>query len=120
MQRQATSNRISTAEVINSVYLLIRHQLELKRDQVYDEIRSYTPPIPACDVQFNTLLETRSSVARELSRLNSLEKQSLRWHEQMPLLTEFITTSTCLTDDLKQTLCTDLQQIQVNGELEAA
>ncbi len=35
-----------------------------------EEIRRYPPPIPACDAQFNRLLELRRSLPRELARLD--------------------------------------------------
>jgi hypothetical protein len=44
-------------------------QLEAERRAVYDEIKSYPRPIPACDVQFNTLLDERARLDAELARL---------------------------------------------------
>ena len=43
--------------------------LEVERNRVCAEIASYPPPIPACDEQFNHLLEERDRISRELSRL---------------------------------------------------
>lgn len=111
MQAQDATSSATETESIQSIYLAIRNQIEQQRDQVYAEIRSYSPPIPACDVQFNTLLEIRSSIAQELSRLNSWSKQPGFAHDRLVLLNEFIMMSTCLQDDLKQTLRMALQQI---------
>ncbi|MEZ4728255.1 MAG: hypothetical protein R3E79_14070 [Caldilineaceae bacterium] len=112
MPLQATGNRTSAAEAIHAVYLILRRQLEEKRDQIYDEIRSYTPPIPACDVQFNTLLETRSAVARELSHLNSLAKQTPPWQAQLSQIDEFIMASTCLPQEAKQQIQASLEPLR--------
>ena len=40
-------------------------QLEAERRAVYAEIKSYPRPIPACDVQFNTLLADRARLDAE-------------------------------------------------------
>ncbi len=48
----------------------IRAALVRERDRLYEEIKSYPPPIAACDEQFDDLLERRDRVARELARLS--------------------------------------------------
>ena len=50
----------------------IRGRLEAERERISTAIRDYPPPIPACDVQFNRLLEERQDIARELKRLEAL------------------------------------------------
>jgi hypothetical protein len=92
------------------VWREIREHLEVKRDQVYEAIRRYPPPIPACDVQFNYLLEERSCVAQELSRLNTLSKQKLPWQDQVRMLDEFLTTATCLNEEAKKKVRIFLEQ----------
>jgi hypothetical protein len=47
-------------------------QLEARKAQVLAEIRSYPPPIPACDAQFNYLLEQRDQLSVALNRLHQL------------------------------------------------
>lgn len=97
--------RVTSAAEEDRVKLIwqeIRGQLEPQRDQVYEAIHSYPPPIPACDVQFNYLLEKRSRLAQELSRLNTLAKQTLPLHAQLQLTDEFIGISTCLNEEVKQ------------------
>ena len=42
------------------VYLLA------ERDKVNEQIGSYPPPIPACDAQFNYLLDERTRISNEL------------------------------------------------------
>ena len=47
--------------------LLTQHKTDLNA-----EIENYPPPIPACDTQFNYLMERRSKVYQELSQLKTL------------------------------------------------
>ena len=48
----------------------LRLRLEALKETVAEELRSYPPPIPACDGQFNRLLELRRLLPRELARLD--------------------------------------------------
>ena len=52
-----------------------RGSLERERERLREEIETYPPPIPACDAQFNHLLEERVRVARELAALDLAESQ---------------------------------------------
>lgn len=58
----------------NTVQILqqLREHLEQRKVEIYQEISDYPPPIPACDAQFNYLLELRNGVNQELSQINSL------------------------------------------------
>jgi len=47
--------------------------LTTQRDKILNDIRNYPPPIPACDAQFNYLLEKRDRLTVELYRLQQLE-----------------------------------------------
>ena len=47
--------------------------LESERHRINDEITNYPTPIPACDAQFNFLLEERARIARELQELEAAE-----------------------------------------------
>jgi hypothetical protein len=48
----------------------LRATLEAQRS-VVEEIRAYPYPIPACDAQFNRLLELRRLLPKELARLDA-------------------------------------------------
>ena len=48
----------------------LRLRLEALQHSVADEIRGYPTPIPACDAQFNHLLELRGLLPGELARLD--------------------------------------------------
>ena len=50
----------------------IKNQLEEKRKNINTEIGNYPAPIPACDAQFNYLLEMRSQASSSLKLLDDL------------------------------------------------
>jgi len=47
-----------------------REELEAARQRIQAEINRYPAPIPGCDVYFNDLLEQRSRICEQLSRLD--------------------------------------------------
>jgi hypothetical protein len=49
----------------------VRHRLLALMREVAEEIRTYPAPIPACDAQFNHLLELRRVLPAELARLET-------------------------------------------------
>lgn len=49
----------------------VRELLENERHRVNEEIKNYPTPIPACDAQFNYLLEERTRIAEELEQLKN-------------------------------------------------
>ncbi len=53
----------------------LRAEIETLLEETLAEIRVYPPPIPACDAQFNHLLELREGLPRELSRLEARARQ---------------------------------------------
>ena len=67
----------------------LRRRLEALSDSVAVEIRSYPPPIPACDAQFNRLLELRRVLPQELARLD------LAAHDRSITIEDFIRASPC-------------------------
>ena len=44
-------------------------------ESVSEQIENYPPPIPACDAQFNHLLELRQTLPQELARLKVVVAQ---------------------------------------------
>ncbi|MEZ4676912.1 MAG: hypothetical protein R2932_22085 [Caldilineaceae bacterium] len=50
----------------------ILHRLQQHRTEIIAEIRAYPPPIPACDAQYNYLLEQRAAILRELRQFEAL------------------------------------------------
>ncbi|MBO0763143.1 MAG: hypothetical protein J2P50_00920 [Hyphomicrobiaceae bacterium] len=49
----------------------LRRQLQSLAREVGEEVRSYPGPIPACDAQFNHLLDLRRMLPHELERLDA-------------------------------------------------
>src|SRR5437899_662265 len=71
----------------------IRQQLETERQRIVDEIVHYPPPIPRCDVQYNTLLEERASITQEIYRLEKLSQEVHTAEDDLRLLDEFVRSS---------------------------
>jgi hypothetical protein len=49
----------------------LRARIERLRETVAAEIRDYPAPIPACDAQYNHLLERRTALAAALATLDA-------------------------------------------------
>lgn len=47
-------------------------ELRAQKSAVLEAIGGYPPPIPACDVQFNSLLETRADLTADIKRAHRL------------------------------------------------
>ena len=67
----------------------LRRRLQALAQQVSEEIRTYPPPIPACDAQFNHLLELRRLLPQELERLEAAVR------DPAASIEEFICSSPC-------------------------
>ncbi len=52
----------------------LRARLARMRAAVAAEINAYPPPIPACDAQFDYLLERRAALSEALARLDAARK----------------------------------------------
>jgi chorismate mutase len=50
----------------------MRRRLASEKASVAQEIATYPAPIPACDEQFNHLLERRRTLAQEIDRVDRL------------------------------------------------
>ena len=83
---------------IQSIYQNLISLLESQETQLRKEIHTYPPPIPACDAQFNYLLEKRDRLPIELNRLHKLSQQD----EFADALVTFLETSTLIQDDVKE------------------
>lgn len=62
---------------ISSAWSAIRRHLESEKSRVQEEIRNYPAPIPACDAQFNFLLEERENLSAEVARVLALMDEDL-------------------------------------------
>ncbi len=60
------------SDSVNDAGAQLRAQLTQERERVLAELRAYPPAVPACDAQFNYLLEQRDGLGRELGRLDAI------------------------------------------------
>ena len=70
-----------------------REFLETCKARIAGQINAYPPPIPACDTQFNTLLEQRGKLTEELNRLEVAHRESRGGSDTNHALADFIVTS---------------------------
>ena len=82
--------------------------LEKRRIDINEEIRSYPTPIPACDAQFNYLLEQRTKLSQELDRLHGIGS-ILSEESAMIQLIQFIESSDWIPSDFKHQLLEESQ-----------
>ena len=94
----------------------IREHLENERHRVNEEIRHYPPPIPACDAQFNYLLEERVKIHQELDRLNALAREGLTASDRRTLIDEFIAGSNYVNAELEQSIRSSLLSVMDGGD----
>ena len=98
VKKQPVANQRTASALL--IWQKIRTQLERAQQRIIGEIGSYPAPRPACDTDFNHLLEERAQISDELNRLdaaaNSTSGNSRRQIE------EFISTSRCLDAVNKQ------------------
>ena len=69
--------------------------------RVHDEIRSYPAPIPACDAQFNHLLEERDALSSELTRAREFMNKNAESEDAQSFIDAFLNDSICLGDARK-------------------
>jgi hypothetical protein len=89
-------------DLMASVWTRIREHLENERHRINEEIRHYPTPIPACDAQFNYLLEERVRIPEELKRLEALSTEALTQKELINSLDQFIAASNYISGEVEQ------------------
>ena len=90
----------SDSTTIEAAWQRIRQHLEAEKQQIFQEIRHYPPPIPACDVQFNGLLAERAAILQALGQVESILQQGLTGEAAVGLLDDFVRTSPYVDDAL--------------------
>ena len=93
---------------VNSSWKVILDHLEEIKSRIHEEIRNYPPPIPACDAQFNSLLEQRDNISRESHRLDSILRARNNQNSSIEEINEYIRTSTHIDDEAKRKLAAAL------------
>jgi len=64
--------------------------LSARLASVEEEIRHYPAPIPACDAQFNYLLEQRSQIPQLIARLRDVMQQPVSMPQRQQALAAFV------------------------------
>jgi hypothetical protein len=67
-----TPDEMHTALSIETVLEMVQAELEARRQSISRELCTIPSPVPACDVNFNRLLEERAGITDELQRLRRL------------------------------------------------
>jgi hypothetical protein len=79
----------------------IQQHLEKEMHRVRDEIRNYPAPIPACDAQYNYLLEAREGLSSELARVRDVMNENSNSEYAQHSVDAFLRVSSCLDDTAK-------------------
>ena len=103
-------NRQVESELTQSLWRKIGAHLENKKKEIYEQIKNYPPPIPACDLQFNHLLEERDMIDRELRRLHELADERPARADASELIDEFVHSSNFLTDESQRQILNSLKE----------
>jgi hypothetical protein len=99
---RAGSDGQADLALMEAVWQRIRQSLADEKQRIVQEIRHYPPPIPACDVQFNSLLEERAIILQELAQVDGILKQRLAVEDHIRLLDEFMRSSDYVDDELAE------------------
>ena len=83
------------------VWMRIEQHLENEMHRVRDEIRNYPAPIPACDAQYNYLLEEREGLSLELARVRTFMHEDSDSENARGSVDAFLSVSSYLGDSVK-------------------
>ncbi|MBI3992373.1 MAG: hypothetical protein HY342_03795 [Candidatus Lambdaproteobacteria bacterium] len=86
--------------------LSIRRFLLDKKNAVREQIWNYPPPIPACDQQFNYLLEQQDLLSQEIARLDAIIRDR-QPADQGASIDDFVSTSKFIDNEAKRKLVGD-------------
>ena len=87
---------------VNSAWAMIHQHLQEEIRRVHDEIRNYQAPIPACDAQFNYLLEEREALSAELARVREFMDKDTDSEDARSSIDAFLNFSNYLGDSAKR------------------
>jgi len=86
---------------IRSAWAVIFRHLESEKSRVQEKIRNYPAPIPACDAQFNFLLEERENLSAEVVRVLALMNENLEPGDTQSSIREYIDCSRYIAGSTK-------------------
>lgn len=87
---------------VDSAWAMIHQHLQEESRRVHREIRNYPTPIPACDAQFNYLLEEREALSSELIKVRELINQHADSEDARISIDAFLDFSNYLGDSAKK------------------
>ncbi len=87
---------------VNSAWAMIHQHLQEEIRRVHDGIRNYPAPIPACDAQFNYLLEEREALSSELARVREYMNEDTDSEDARISIDAFLNFSSYLGDSVKR------------------
>ncbi len=97
------------AASIESAWREIKVELEGAKNRIYEQIRSYPPPITACDEQFEYLLEQRQEISRELERMHEASAAGPSDREAAARIDEFIRSSNFIGQEARRRIRSSLR-----------
>lgn len=80
----------------------VKDILAIEQRRIVLEIFHYAPPITRCDVQYNTLLEERAAINREVARLERMTQAAQPAYDDVQALGEYVASAAFLDYDTKQ------------------
>jgi chorismate mutase len=87
---------------LEPIWRAIQQRLEAEKTRIVEEIGDYPAPIPACDAQFNGLLEERAAILQEIGDVKEALKGALSMRKQLALLHNTMLASRYLNAALKE------------------
>lgn len=92
----------------SAIRAALSEELQRERERIYGEIHNYPPPIPACDAQFNHLIQQRSAVTQELRTVQNLPISPLDSTASRAALRQAIADSEILDAAVKERLLVEV------------
>ncbi len=93
-----------TTERVSVVWATIHGYLREEMQRIREEIRNYSAPIPACDAQFNYLLEKRDALESELGKARRFMSENTGSRDHRGSVEQFLKASICLDEAQKDEL----------------
>lgn len=82
-------------EHVDGLWDELGQMLQERQAEVKEEIQYYPPPIPACDVYFNHLLELRAKLPQIMREFAALRESSAPPRQQIKEMQAFVSQSGC-------------------------
>ena len=95
---------------VEAIWKEIRTHLQVENQKIYEEIKNYPRPIPACDLQFNRLLEDRASITQELDRLERASREIVDAGDPIQFIDEYIESLKHIDDAAKKIISASMRE----------